>query len=339
VSQAVPDRVWPPGAVTAIGSMPGTDPVQAAQLVFGEVPNLPFLPELPARGPGAAMIGRTAALLVDLPVEIVSTGWRLTARPGRDLRRACDLLAWDLDAVEQAAAGYAGALKVQAGGPWTMAASLELPNGHRAVSDLGAARELAGSLAEGLRQHLADLRQRVPHAQLVLQLDEPSMGAVLAGHVPTPSGFGTVRAVEPALVRDALSDVLAVAAAGARAVHDCSSTPAVSLLREAGADAISLDMDVLDAGLLDAVGEFVDGGGSLWAGVIPSVDAPVNSADAYRRLRRLWSELGFGDSAAQMASALVPTPSCGLAGATPDYARLAVSVLRELGQRLVDAQD
>ena len=330
--------LWPAGTATALGSLPGSDPAEASRFVLGELPELPYLPELPARGPEAAMIGRAAALLVDLPVEVVSTGWRLTARPGRDLRRARDLLARDLDALEQAAAGYVGALKVQAAGPWTLAASLELPSGHRAVSDHGAARELAGSLAEGLRQHLADLRARIPHARTVLQLDEPSITAVLTGRVPTPSGYGTVRAVQRPVVIDALAGVLAVAEPGARVVHDCGDEPPVALFREAGADAVSVDVGVLDVARLDAVAELVDGGGWLWAGVVPSTDTTISSAQAYERLGRLWSDLGFGESLARMAHAVVPTPTCGLAGASAEYARHATAVLRETGQRLRDAQ-
>ena len=191
---------WPAGAATGIGSLPGTDIDEALRVVLGELPDLPHLPELPARGAGADMIGRGATFLAELPVEIQPSGWRLTAHPGRDLRRALDFLARDLDALEAAAEGYAGALKVQVVGPWTLAASLELPNGHRVVSDHGATRDLAASLAEGLRTHLADLARRAPDATIVVQLDEPSIPAVLTAAVPTPSGFGTVRSVEASVV-------------------------------------------------------------------------------------------------------------------------------------------
>ena len=50
---------WPVGAATGVGSLPGTDMVEAIKLVFGELPDLPHLPELPGRGPGAELIGRT----------------------------------------------------------------------------------------------------------------------------------------------------------------------------------------------------------------------------------------------------------------------------------------
>ena len=78
--------------------MPGTDSAEAAAIVFGELPDFPHLPELPARGVGADMLGRTAALLVDLAVDVVPSGYRVVARPGHDHRRAVDLLRWDLDA-------------------------------------------------------------------------------------------------------------------------------------------------------------------------------------------------------------------------------------------------
>ena len=116
-----PEHPWPAGAATGIGSLPGDDPTESARLVFDELPDLVFVPELPARGPGADLIGRTAALLVDLPVQLEPSGWRLAGRPGMDLRRARDLLARDLDAVEQVGEGFAGTLKVQVAGPITLA--------------------------------------------------------------------------------------------------------------------------------------------------------------------------------------------------------------------------
>lgn len=66
------------------------------KVLLGEWP-LPHLPELPDRGPGADMIGRTAAMLVELPVHLEPSGWRFADRPGMDMRRAHDLMKWDLD--------------------------------------------------------------------------------------------------------------------------------------------------------------------------------------------------------------------------------------------------
>lgn len=162
------------GPATGVGSMPGGDAREAAKTVTGSFEDFPFLAELPARGPGADMIGRTAGMLVELYARVEPSGWRIGDRPGRDTRRARSWLRQDLDALEEFTQEYRGPLKVQAVGPWTLAAALELRNGEAALSDPGACRDLAGSLAEGLRAHLAEVRRRVPGAQVVLQLDEPS---------------------------------------------------------------------------------------------------------------------------------------------------------------------
>ena len=134
---------WAPGSATGVGSMPGTDPEQACAVIMGELPDFPFFPELPGRGAGADMIGRTAALLVDLPVETTPGGWKLATRAGRDQRRADSFLAFDLDAAQQAADGYAGPYKVSVCGPLTLAASIELSRSlNPALADPGALADL-----------------------------------------------------------------------------------------------------------------------------------------------------------------------------------------------------
>ena len=216
---------WPPGSASGAGSMPGTDPLAAVRAVLDELPDLPYLPELPARGPGADLIGRTAALLTELPVETTPAGWRLAARPGRDQRRARALLDQDLDTLEEAAAGYRGPLKIQACGPLTLAASLELPSSLEvALADPGAVADLTQSLAEGIRAHAGEVRKRVPGATLLLQCDEPRLPAVLDGAIPTASGLRRVAAVEPGPAADSLRAVLAASGAY-RVVHCCAARP------------------------------------------------------------------------------------------------------------------
>ena len=72
-------------------------------------------------------------------------GYRIAAGRSAVTRRAASLLAEDVDALEEAweKAGLRGAdrtVKVQAPGPITLAAHLELSNGHRAITDAGAVR-------------------------------------------------------------------------------------------------------------------------------------------------------------------------------------------------------
>src|SRR5260370_5728460 len=180
-----PGFPWPAGSATGIGSMPGTDPAEAMRVVAGELPDFPYRPELPDRGPGADLPGRTAALLVDMPAEVTPRGWRLAERPGRDLARARSMLASDLDVLEEVLQGYEGPLKIQLCGPWTLAATLELTRTmNMALADPGAVADLTASLAEAAAAHAADMARRVPGAPLVVQFDEPALPSVIAGLGP-----------------------------------------------------------------------------------------------------------------------------------------------------------
>ena len=331
------DNAWPPGSATGVGSMPGEDPAESIRLVLGELPLLPYLPELPARGPEADLIGRGLGFLVEMPVEIKPSGWRLASRPGRELRRARDLVSRDLDALEEHAAELTGPSKVQLAGPWTLAANAELPSGHRIVSDHGATRDLIDSLAEGLRLHLLDLGKRLPKANLVIQLDEPSIPAVLHAKVPTPSGWDSVRAVAAQIVEQGLRDVLETIPAGRRVVHCCASDAPLPLLRAAGANALSIDLSTLDAADIDALGEGLDAGVSLWLGVAPSTDAEISLNNVREPVLRFWRALGF--PTAQLPSSVVLTPTCGLAGASPAYVRRAFSILSEAARSFTEEHD
>lgn len=326
------------GVATGIGSLPGTSIDEACALAFDELPELPHLPELPGRGPGSDMIGRTAAQLSGLGVDRTPSGWRLVDRPGLDQRDAREGLVADLDAlIPVAGPGYDGSFKVQLAGPWTLAASLELPRGGRALRDAGAVRDLADSLAETVVEHLAEVRRRLPGAQLVLQLDEPSLPAVLAGRIPTESGFGALRAIA---AQDAVAKVRAVVeAAGVPVVlHCCAATPPISLLREAGAAAVSLDVTTGSADR-DAIGELVDGGGVAWLGVVPALGpgVPPTPRDVADPVRRLWRELGFDPD--RLPSAVSLTPACGLAGASPGWAHSAYRVIRQAARALNEAPE
>ncbi len=342
---AEPATRWPAGAATGVGSMPGEDVREAAATVVGELPLLPHLPELPGRGVGADMIGRTAGLLVDIAVEVRPSGYRVAGRPGRDHRRAVDLLRGDVDAFDEACEPVRpGWVKVQAAGPWTLAASVELRTGHTVLTDRGAVREFAASLTEGLRTHLAEVAARTG-AAVLLQLDEPSLSAVIRGEVATPSGYGTVRAVSEAAVKDVLRDLI-IAVGVPVALHCCASRPPMAVLADVGAAAIGVDATrpevagpTAEPAALDRIGEIWDVGTPLLLGLVPST-APRGRVTS-RRLAGpafdLADRLGF--ARARLGTLTVPTPTCGLAGADPAWSRRALELSRELGQAFVDPPD
>jgi methionine synthase II (cobalamin-independent) len=319
------------GPATGVGSLPGTDPAEAMRLVVGELPDFAHLPELPGRGAGADLIGRSAALLVDLAVDLTPAGWRLVPRAGIDQRRAEEFLARDLDALYEVAEGWTGPLKVQAAGPWTLAAGLERTRGDRAVVDPGARRDLAQSLAEGLAAHAAAVAARVPGAQVVLQLDEPSVPDVLRGGLPTVSGFGKLPAVEATVVEQELTDLVARLVVPV-VVHCCAFRAPLELFRAAGAAAVSFDLGLMPD--LDAVGTAIEAGTHLFLGVVPGADATLPAPrSTASRVQAWWGELGF--PADDLAGAVTLTPSCGLAGASPAYTRAAMAHVREAAKYLL----
>jgi methionine synthase II (cobalamin-independent) len=323
----VTDVTW--GPASGVGSLPGADPAEALRIVLGELPEFPYLPELPARGPGADLIGRSAALLVDLAVDLTPAGWRLVPRPGIDVRRAREFLARDLDALHDVAGDHRGPFKVQAAGPWTLAAGLERLRGERAVVDPGARRDLGQSLAEGLAEHVAAVSARVPGAAVVVQLDEPSLPGVLEGALPTASGYGTLPAVEASVVEQELGAVVAALPVPV-VVHCCARRAPLELFRRAGA-ALSFDLGLVQD--LDAVGTAVEAGTHLMPGVVPGTDATLPAPKATAsRVQAWWRELGF--PADRLAEAVTLAPACGLAGATPGYARTAMAHLREAAKFL-----
>ncbi|MHC1560065.1 uroporphyrinogen decarboxylase/cobalamine-independent methonine synthase family protein [Actinomycetospora sp. C-140] len=336
----------PGDRATGLGSWPGTDRQEAARTIVGEVPGLPYVPELPARGAGADMIGRAAAMLVDLAVEVWPSGYRVVRRPGGDQRRAEDLLARDVDALDEAL-GAAGAtppaVKCQVAGPWTLAAGVELHSGHRVLTDRGAVAEFAASVAEGLGTHVAELARRTG-APVVVQIDEPTLPAVLAGSLKTPSGYGTVGAVPGAEARSLLAETVGGArAAGAEKVvlHCCHPTPPLALLGAAAPDAVAVDLTALggpDAPeeVLDALGELWEAEVELWLGIVPSTD-PSARPDLHALATpalELADQLGF--DRARLADRAVVTPTCGLAGASPAWARRATSTTVELARAFAD---
>lgn len=306
-----------------LGSMPGEDYPETVRTVLGVLDDLVFVPELPARGVQAGMLGRSLTLLDGLSADLQPAGWRLADAPGVDLRRAASLLAQDLDVVEELSQGFVGTVKQQVTGPWTLAATVELQRGEKVLADHGARRDLAESLAIGVADHVAALRRRVPDAEVVLQLDEPALPAVLSAQVSTASGFGRYRTVDAPEADAALRRVVEAAhGAGATVVvHCCAADVPVALLRGTGADALSFDLALARTadGAADAWAEAFDAGTDLWPGAFPSVDATVDAAAVRRRVEAWFDRLGFGEDA--WHDRVVVTPSCGLAGATPGFAR------------------
>ncbi|MDO5032864.1 methionine synthase [Corynebacterium sp.] len=175
----------------ARGPMPGLSIAEAADIIMGETGQLPAIPQLPQRGLGSDAVGRTASMLAAISIDRGPRAWRMTARPQLLTRRIWDRLERDLDEIQEAWGESVQRIKVQAMGPWSLAASIELSNGHRVLTDRGALEELTEALRAGVAEHAADVARRF-HAEVAVQLDEPLLAQLIAGQVPGTTDFDTI---------------------------------------------------------------------------------------------------------------------------------------------------
>lgn len=314
---------------TGIGAWPGTDLDDALKITFAECPDLPYLPELPARGPHAALIGRGTASLTGLGIDLTALGWRLTDVSGRDHRRAIATLRSDLDQLEEVAQGYEGPVKIAVAGPWTLAASLEHPRGDKVVADPGARRDVTQSLQQGIDDLLSELRRRLPAVRLLIQLDEPLLPAVLVGGISTASGLGKHRAIDVPEVSTVFSRTVEQLGNTPVLVHCCAPGAPIEMLARTGVRGLCLDVGLLGTEDWDTLGAAMEQGLWLFAGALPTTEPAADlpgpdqvAAAVLAPLRRLGLQ-------PEIATHTVVTPACGLARFTSDRSMTALSVVRK----------
>jgi methionine synthase II (cobalamin-independent) len=288
------------------------------------------------------MLGRAGALLIDVAIDTVPRGYRIAARPGAVTRRAVSILDEDMDALEEAweTAGLRGGgrvVKVQAPGPITLAAGLELANGHRAITDSGAVRDLAASLAEGVAAHRVALARRLD-TPVVVQFDEPSLPAAMGGLLTGVTALSPVAALDEA-VAAALLDACVATVGADVLVHSCAPELPWNLLQRSTISAVSVDARTLRAADLDGIAAFVESGRAVMLGVV-AASAPERRPSAEEvatAVVAVTDRLGFSRSA--LRDRIGVTPACGLATATPQWARTAIELARKAAEAFAQDPD
>lgn len=317
---------------------PGDDLLAAQTVVVGDladtpegVDGLPFVVRLPARGPWGDATAAAAALLVEMPVELGAHGWKLADRPGVDDARARSLVREGLDALAVAAHGYAGPLVVPVVGPLTLGASLYLARGDRVVADPGAVDELAQSLAAGLVEHLAAVHRAVPGAAVTLVLHEPLLAQVVAGVLPSFSGYSALRPVRGHVASERLRTVVdgvrgpGPECAARVVVHAGSAWSAIGPVVASGADALALAVGGLDQRAWERIAEAVEGGVALWPELPAQASSQCAGPDVAGQAAVLldpWRRIGL--PAQRLHDVVVLAPPAA-AGAPPDTVRGALA--------------
>jgi hypothetical protein len=225
---------------------------------------------------------------------------------------------------------------------------MERPRGDRVVADSGARRDLSQSLAEGIAQLTAELGRRLPDVELLIQLDEPMLPAVLGGTLATASGLSRHRPIEPPEVSGGVRYVVERLSPTPVVVHCCAAGPPVELLRTAGIAGILVDIDQLSAADWDAVGASLEAGVWIGMGALPTSSTPgadqlgpdqlgpdqLGPDQVALRVLRPLRDLGLDPP---VAARIVITPACGLASASRDGAVRALRTLRSAAD-IVTAQ-
>ncbi|MDY6051925.1 MAG: hypothetical protein SPI83_05890 [Rothia sp. (in: high G+C Gram-positive bacteria)] len=321
---------------TGIGPWAGHHVVDAVSRIRGELgePHVSYLPELADRGYRATLLARSLAALEGLSADGTAAGWRLTAGYAAEGDAARSLLESDIntlaDVVGKESGLAPGSIKVRLLGPLSLAASAYLTNGERVLSDYGARRDLAESQRAGFHSLVRLLEQAVPGAQVLVQIDEPLLGEVAAGQLPTSSGYRTLRAVP----RHELVALLG-------AVHSELEGLGVKVVTRA--DYLRLHPEVgatLATPMLSMAGQPT----SAWEALAPRLEAKgglyLETADPLQRvpagelahsLWRTWSDLGLGKT---LLNQLVLAETGNLAVTDPQRATSVLGHLTETARAL-----
>lgn len=302
---------------TALGSMPGDDFRESVKMAADLLPELLAWPEVPARDPSSAMIGRTLGLL-EQPCELSPDGWRLATRPDQAQRRAARWWSSDLDDFEELTQDHGGAVKIALAGPWTLATSIRLahPTMTHVIADEGACRDLAQALAEAAGEIARTLVTRLGKP-LIMQFDEPVIGAVLSGSLPTFSGLHRYPVPDRGVVGDSWHAIIELVRAvdGVEGVwlHSCGQGIPFDLVGKSGFTGLSLDVRYIGSSELDACGQWISDGRTLALGIARTDEVKVPSTDeltdrALQLLRPLEIEPQL------LNKQVILTPACGLAG-------------------------
>jgi len=315
---------WP----TGIGSLPHIDIDAAVTFALASCPEVPAAPSLPRRDAREGMLGQAAwgiagvevredgSLAVDPagldPGAPVGDG-ALSGAPFETLRH---FLA--------AVAGRTEPMKLQLTGPITLGLALQ---------DAGAPTELAFEVARtAVRSRAESLLEAAaaaaPDAPLIVFVDEPGLVNGLSQQSPLSAD----RTVD--LVSGALATLEPHAVTG---LHCCGPADWKVVL-QAGPDMLSLPVSAGVGRAAGAVSSFVERGGWLAWGAVPTGGPLGDSVTRlWRQLAAQWCELVQAgcDPVLLRRQALI-TPACGLATHTEAQADTVMGLSRRLAERLHD---
>ena len=317
----------PVGVASAVGSLPHGDIDDAVELALGSQPLLPAAPSLPRRAPVEGMIPQAAWGIAG--VLVLPDGSLLVDEaavdPGAPFDGGIEGEPFaGLRAFLAAVAGRTTPFKIQLTGPVTLGLALHA---------VGVPADRAFPVAEQavharVREVLTAARASAPEATPVLFLDEPGLTAALEPGFPL--------GVDDTL--DLVSRALAAVEGGALAGLHCCGRADWPVVLAAGPQILSLPVDAGATEHPGAVADFLDRGGWVAWGAVPT-DRPLGETAEilWRRMVAEWDALVVaGCDPNRLVHQSVITPACGLVGLDVAQAAHVLVLTNLLAQRVAD---
>ncbi len=313
------------GMATAIGSLPHTDPREAATFVLERHTRLPAAPSLPNRSGMERMIAQAAWGIAGL--DVLPDGSLQVDDPNLDPRTPLTDPGIDgepfvaLRAFLGAVAGRRAPIKLQLTGPVTLGIAL-----HSLGVPAPPAFAVAGAAVRArARMLVAAAQETAPMAPLVVFVDEPGLTAAM--HPGFPLG--------PERTMDLVSGVLATLEPHAMTgLHGCGPADWRVVL-QSGPQILSLPLDANATVHAGALAAFLERGGWIAWGAVPT-NGPIGSTP-----ERIWQQLSAewcgltqnGCDPVLLREQALITPACGLALHGEAQADLVLSLTNQVSRR------
>lgn len=327
----------PNAAVTGIGSLPMTDPLEAVQFIETACPEIPFWPQLPQRAASETMVEQVLGPLKPFlkPSSSASRfGYDVRDEMLSDFTQALDHVEARLDdahaagffafqkALQNGAFQDAIALKGQQIGPLTLSGLLFL-NGQPILHHLELTQKVTHYL-ERIACWQIDLLKAYGKPVLMF-FDEPGLGLLAKKEFRLANGLLNI-------LRTCLENL------GSRGaytgLHCCASVP-YKLMCEAKPDVISFDADQDLTAFLEepAAKMFLQKGGSVAFGLVPTQlkDRSISMDETYLKWK---TELQKNLEFAEVAKLSFITASCGVGLMPRGEAERTFKLARELSERI-----
>jgi methionine synthase II (cobalamin-independent) len=334
----------PRALATGIGSMPHPDTHQAMNVMFQNFSTLPYWPQLPKRDFRENMYAQFSEQLVgiklDLPQELISvvidndTMAQVEAFYARYLEDNADLFAVGQDyaaglyALRDSRSSLKNAqwIKGQITGPISFGLKVVDQNLKPMLYD--------DTLRDVLVKHLA--RKAQWHEKFLSDLgtpitfvDEPSLALI---------GASVVALNRDEVIRD-LEEVYS-SIRGLKGTHCCGNTD-WSLLMSTSVNVISFDALNYAENLAlfaDDVKQFLNRGGALAWGIVPTVEEDIANATADSLVTRLESAMDLltkkGIDRDLLYERALITPACGLGTVSVQAAERAFALTRQVSEKV-----